>query len=64
MDTRNILGSSQPNVVNQTINIETGVAQTVRAEVLNLMPQIRQNTMAAIVDARQRGGSMARVFGG
>ena len=64
MDTRNILGSGQSNVVNQTINIETGVSQTVRAEVLNLMPQIRQNTMAAIVDARQRGGSMARVFGG
>ena len=64
MDTQNILGSGQTNVVNQTINIETGVAQTVRAEVLNLMPQIRQNTMAAMVDARKRGGSMAAVFGG
>jgi|LULW01.1.fsa_nt_gb hypothetical protein len=64
MDTKNILGSGQTNVVNQTINIETGVAQTVRAEVLNLMPQIRENTMAAMVDARKRGGSMAAAFGG
>lgn len=64
MDTRNILGSGQPNVVNQTINIETGVAQTVRAEVLSLMPQIRDNTIAAMVDARKRGGAVASAFGG
>ena len=64
MDTRNILGSGQPNVVNQTIHIETGVAQTVRAEVLSLMPQIRDNTIAAMVDARKRGGAIASAFGG
>lgn len=64
MDTRNILSSGQPNVVNQTINIETGVAQTVRAEVLSLMPQIRDNTIAAMVDARKRGGAIASAFGG
>ena len=63
METKNILGSGRPNVVNQTINIETGVAQTVRAEILSLMPQIQQSTISAMVDARKRGGSMAAAFG-
>ena len=49
--------------VNQTLNITTGVAQTVRAEVMNLMPVIKQETLAAVVDARRKGGSFARTFG-
>ena len=49
-------------VINQTINIQTGVAQTVRAEILTLMPQINQATKAAVLDARQRGGSFANGF--
>ena len=49
-------------VINQTINIQTGVSQTVRAEILTLMPQINQATKAAVLDARQRGGSFANGF--
>ncbi|MBO89530.1 MAG: hypothetical protein CMP14_08410 [Rickettsiales bacterium] len=49
-------------VVNQTINIETGVSQTVRAEIMQLMPQINESTKAAILDARRRGGSFADGF--
>ena len=42
-------------VINQTFNVSTGVAQTVRAEIANLMPQITQVTTGAVIDARQRG---------
>ena len=62
MDTKNLMGSSKPVVVNQNINISTGVAQTVRSEVLNLLPTIQTSTMEAIVDAKQRGGSFATVM--
>lgn len=50
--------------VNQTINVSTGVAQTVRAEIMQMMPQIAENTKAAVVDARRRGGSFAAAFQG
>jgi hypothetical protein len=49
-------------VVNQTINVSTGVSQTVRAEIMQLMPQISENTKAAVLDARRRGGSFASAF--
>ena len=62
MDTKNLMGSSKPVVVNQNINISTGVAQTVRAEVLNLLPTIQTSTMEAIVNAKQRAGSFATVM--
>ena len=43
--------------VQQTINIQTGVAQTVRAEIQNLLPEIVEISKAAIIDSNQRGGS-------
>jgi gas vesicle protein len=49
-------------VVNQNINVATGVQQTVRAEVLGLMPQIAEASKAAVLDARRRGGSFAGSF--
>lgn len=49
-------------VVNQTINVSTGVSQTVRAEIMNLMPQIAEGTKAAVLDARRRGGTFASAF--
>ncbi|MEK9699629.1 MAG: hypothetical protein VW270_27875, partial [Candidatus Poseidoniales archaeon] len=65
MDTKNILGSAgQGVVVNQTINVDAGVAQTVRAEMLSMLPAIKQDTLQAVVDARRRGGSFASAFGG
>jgi hypothetical protein len=48
--------------VNQTINVSTGVQQTVRAEIKSLMPQIAESAKAAVVDAKRRGGSYGRAF--
>lgn len=50
-------GSSGEGIqVVQNINIETGVAQTVRAEILNLLPTLDERTKAVIADAQQRNG--------
>jgi methyl-accepting chemotaxis protein len=49
-------------VVNQTINVSTGVSQTVRNEIAQLMPQISQSAKAAVLDAKQRGGSFSKAF--
>tara|TARA_R100000655_G_scaffold2136_1_gene8898 strand:+ start:534 stop:2228 length:1695 start_codon:yes stop_codon:yes gene_type:complete len=63
MDTKNMLGGS-PVVVNQSINVDAGVAQTVRAEILTMMPMFKEQAMSAVLDARRRGGSFAATFGG
>jgi uncharacterized phage protein gp47/JayE len=49
-------------VVNQTINVSTGVQQTVRTEIKTLMPQIANAAKAAVADAKLRGGSYGRSF--
>ena len=49
-------------VVNQTINVSTGVQQTVRNEIQTLLPQIAEASKAAVLDARRRGGSFANAF--
>lgn len=46
----------------QNINISTGVSQTVRAEISQLMPQIAEASKAAVLDAKKRGGSFSRSF--
>lgn len=48
--------------VNQTINVSTGVQQTVRTEIKSLMPQIAEASKAAVADAKRRGGSYGRNF--
>ena len=58
----NQLGGGGGIVVNQTINVSTGVQQTVRAEIKQLMPQIADSAKAAVVDAKRRGGSYGRAF--
>lgn len=49
-------------VVNQTINVSTGVQQTVRTEIMGMMPQIASAAKGAVLDARRRGGSFAGAF--
>ena len=49
--------------VNQTINLTTGVSQTVRAEVLWMLPQIAEAAKGAVLDAKRRGGSYAAAMG-
>ena len=54
---------SQPIIIEQNLNFATGVSQTVRAEVMNLLPAIQQSTLSAVQDARLRGGTFAKDFG-
>lgn len=56
-------GGMQPVVVNQTINVTTGVQQTVRAEIANLMPQISEAAKSAVAEGRMRGGSYGTAMG-
>jgi hypothetical protein len=62
-NTKNALGGGSGTVVNQTINVQSGVAQTVRAEMISLLPRFKQDTMNAVVDAKRRGGSFGQAFG-
>ncbi|MDB4437355.1 hypothetical protein N9163_00740 [bacterium] len=67
----NSQGSIVPNnrmggggvVVNQTINVTTGVQQTVRAEIASLMPQIANAAKGAVADAKMRGGNYSKMLG-
>ena len=56
-------GGSGVTVV-QNINVSTGVQQTVRAEIQNLLPQITQATKQAVADSRQRGGGFSKALVG
>lgn len=52
---KSALGGGQGGpVVNQTINVTTGVQQTVRAEIKSLMPQITDAAVAAVRSDRMR----------
>ena len=62
MNTKNAM-SGASTIVNQSINLSTGVAQTVHAEVLNLLPAIKEQTMMAVSDSKRRGGAFAQVMG-
>jgi hypothetical protein len=57
-----IAGGGEGVTVYQTINVSTGVAQTVRSEIKAMMPQIADNTKAAVLDAKRRGGAYGRAF--
>jgi len=60
---KDIMGSSGGGVtINQTIQVSTGVQQTVRNEIQSLMPQIASASKQAVLDARRRGGSFAAAF--
>lgn len=61
MDSNNMGGKTV--VVNQNVNFTTGVVPTVRAEVINMLPIIKRETMNAVADAKQRGGSFAQALG-
>lgn len=55
--------SEPPVQVNNHINVPPGAnAEAVRAEVVRMLPTITDATTAAVVRARQRGGSMRDAF--
>ena len=47
-------------VVNQSVNFATGVQDTVKNEVLQLLPEIAETSKAAVVEAMNRGGNFRR----
>jgi hypothetical protein len=55
-------GGGGVNVV-QNLNFAVGVTNTVRAEVMNMLPAIQQSTVQAVADAKQRGGKFSKAFG-
>ena len=59
---KDAVGGGGSVIVNQTINVSTGVQQTVRTEIKQLMPQIAESAKNAVVDAKRRGGSYGRAF--
>ena len=47
-------------VINQSVNFATGVQDTVKNEVLQLLPDIAETSKAAVVEAMNRGGNFRR----
>ena len=46
----------------QNINVSTGVQQTVRNEIRNMLPMISESAKGAVLDAKRRGGNYGRAF--
>ena len=57
-------GGGAGGAVTVILNISTGVAQTVRAEISNLLPSIIASVQGAVMDARLRGGSTRAAYRG
>jgi len=57
----NKMGGNGTTIV-QNINISTGVQQTVRTEIRQMMPQIAESAKAAVVEGKRRGGNYGRSF--
>ena len=51
------------DVINISLNVSTGVAQTVQSEITAMIPKIQEMTKAAVIDAKMRGGSFSSAFG-
>ncbi len=60
-DSKNSMGGGVSVV--QNLNFAVGVTNTVRAEVMNMLPAIQQSTITAVADAKQRGGKFSKAFG-
>ena len=52
-------GGGEAVNVYQTINVQTGVAQTVRAEMIGLLPLFKQQAIAGVMETKRRGGPAA-----
>ena len=62
-DTKQMVGSGGGISVTQNLNFAVGVTNTVRAEVMNMLPAIQQSTVNAVAEAKQRGGKFSKAFG-
>ena len=55
-------GGGGATTIVQNINVSTGVQQTVRAEIRQMMPQIADSAKGAVLDAKRRGGNYGRAM--
>ena len=62
-DTKQMVGGGGGINVTQNLNFAVGVTNTVRAEVMNMLPAIQQSTVNAVAEAKQRGGKFSKAFG-
>ena len=62
-DTKSAMSGGGGVSVVQNLNFAVGVTNTVRAEVMNMLPAIQQSTVQAVADAKQRGGKFSKAFG-
>ena len=62
-DTKQMVGSGGGVSITQNLNFAVGVTNTVRAEVMNMLPAIQQSTVNAVAEAKQRGGKFSKAFG-
>jgi hypothetical protein len=56
----NGMSGKESTQVVQNIYVQTGVAQTVRAEMMQLLPSFKQQAIAGVLESKQRGGSYSR----
>lgn len=61
-NTRGAMSGGGSTIVQQTINVTTGVQQTVRTEVMSMLPMISDAAKSAVLDAKRRGGSYGKAF--
>lgn len=54
--------SGTGTTINQTIQISAGVSQTVRTEIMSMMPRIMEATKAAVADSKRRGGTYGNMM--
>ena len=59
----NKIGGQDSIKVVQEINIMPSVSETARAEIFGMLPLIKQEALNGVLDARNRGGSVARSLG-
>ena len=59
----NKLGGSDSIKVVQEINIMPSVSDVAKAEIFGMLPLIKQEALNGVIDARNRGGSVARSLG-
>jgi len=62
-DTKKTMSGGGGVNVTQNLNFAVGITNTVRAEVMNMLPAIQQSTVQAVADAKQRGGKFSKAFG-
>ena len=62
-DSKNMMGGGSGVNIIQNLNFAVGITNTVRAEVMNMLPAIQNSTISAVADAKQRGGKFSKAFG-